>query len=144
MKIRIPRVRAYYTASQNEPEWLLCWIPPEELEQLATAGRIQPGTLEEYPSGLEVEVTQRGFEEFELDLGAEPAVLHQAYETLRTMEVLPESGIVAADQLEGLVKGADVGAGDLEADALTLGSGETLPEPEWTDGDDPRTAMQQL
>jgi hypothetical protein len=144
MKIRMPRVRAYYPASQNEPEWLFCWIPPEELEQLATAGSVRSGVLEDHPSGLEVEVSQRGFREFDLDLGAEPAALQRAYETLRKMEALPESGIVAADQLEGLVRSADAGAGDLEAEAVNLASGEGLPEPEWTDGDDPRTAMRQL
>jgi hypothetical protein len=144
MKIRTPRVRAYYPASQNEPEWLFCWIPPQGLEELATAGHIRSSILEEHPSGLEVEVTQRSFDEFELDLGVDPAALHHAYESLHKLEVLPQSGIVAADQLEGLVKSASPGAGDLEADALMVGSDQPLAEPEWTDGDDPRSAMLQL
>ena len=144
MKIRVPRTRAYYTASMNEPEWLFCWIPPDDLQQLAAAGKVRPGILEEHPSGLEVEVSQRGFDEFDLNIGMEPGALYKAYATLRTMEALPESGILAADQLEGLVTSAAAGAADLESGALTIADGEGLPEPEWTDGDDPRTAMQQL
>jgi hypothetical protein len=100
--------------------------------------------MEQHPSGLEVEVTKRGFDEFDLDLGADPEALYKAYETLRGIKALPESGIVAAEQLEELVTSAAGGAGDLAAGTPALGAGATLPEPAWTDGEDPRTAMQQL
>jgi hypothetical protein len=148
MKIRMPKVRAYYSASQNEPEWLLCWIPPDDLAQLASQGRVQSDILDDYPNGLEVEVTDQGFEEFGLQLDASPSALREAYARLRESNALPESGIVAAADLEAIVQGALESAvsfrGALTQPPSPVAKGEKLAEPEWTDGDDPRAVMQQL
>jgi hypothetical protein len=86
MKIRVPRERAYYPASRNEPDRLLCWLPPEDLQELVRQGRAQDDILDYYPSGLEVEVTRQGLEEFRLDLGATPEALQEAYQTLRQQD----------------------------------------------------------
>jgi hypothetical protein len=143
MKISIPKVRAYYAASPNEPEYLLCWIPAGELAQLASQGRVRPDILEYYPTGLEVEVSQQGLDEFELDLGASPEALRQAFKSLRKMGALPESGMVEAASLEQMIQNGAGAAGPLEA-ALPFVAGGKLPGPEMTDGEDPRTVMQQL
>ena len=146
MKIRTPKVRAYYAASQNEPEWLLCWIPPDDLAQLASQGRVRSDIVADYANGLEVEVTSQGFEEFGLDLDVSPSALQEAYERLREADALPESGIVAADQLEAVAKEAasrPVSFG-LAPAPPSLERVEKLPEPEWTDGDDARAVMRQL
>lgn len=146
MKIRTPSVRAYYSASQNEPEWLLCWIPPDDLAQLASQGRVRADVVDDYVNGLEVEVTSQGFEEFELDLDVSPDALRDAYERLRTEDALPESGIVSADHLEAVAREATsrpVSFGIAPAPPA-LERIEKLPEPEWTDGDDARAVMRQL
>ena len=132
MKIRMPASRACYPASRNEPDRLLCWIPRHELEQLAAEGRVKPDVLEYYPSGLEVRLSRPGFDEFGLDLGVDPDKLHEAYRALRRAGALPKSGIVAGAHLEQEARG-----GSLQAIL-------TLPEPEWTDGEDARIVMGKL
>lgn len=144
MKIRIPTSRAYYPASRNEPEQLLCWIPARELAQLAAEGRIQTGLLEDYPSGLEVPVTRRGFGEFALDLGIEPEVLSRAYLDLHRAGALPESGYVAGAELERVAAPAHPTAAPSAGDVLPPRLGQKLSEPEWSDGEDARSVMQQL
>ena len=145
MKIRLPKGRAYYPASPNEPEWLLCWIPPEELATLVQEDRIRASALAEHPSGLEVEVSQDGFAEFDLDLGVSPGALYETYASLRQQGVLPESGVVAAAQLESLAQaGERPAATHRTIERLPVARGAPLSEPEWTDGDDPRAVMQQL
>jgi hypothetical protein len=145
MKIRMPKVRAYYSASQSEPEWLLGWIPPDDLAQLASQGRVRPDIVDDYVNGLEVEVTRQGFEEFGLDLDVSPDSLREAYARMREADGLPESGIVVADQLEAVAKEASrpVSFGLAPAPPL-LERVEKLPEPEWTEGDDARAVMRQL
>jgi hypothetical protein len=132
MKIRMPSTRACYPASRNEPDRLLCWIPRRELEQLAAEGRLKPEALEYYPSGLEVRLSRPGFDEVGLDIGIAPEVLYEAYRTLSQAGALPASGIVAGARLE------QAAAGGLAPEGLTL------PEPEWTDGEDARIVMGRL
>ena len=150
MKIRMPATRACYPASRNEPDRLLCWIPRHELEQLAAEGRVKPEVLEYYPSGLEVRVSRQGFEEFGLDLGLDPKQLYEAYRTLRQAGALPASGFVAGAHLEQVARGVplrevltsheDSAPGVDHALREVL----TLPEPEWTDGEDARAVMGKL
>lgn len=146
MKISMPKERAYYAASPNEPEYLLCWIPADDLEDLASQGKVQQDILEYYPSGLEVEVSRQGLDEFKLDLGASPEALQKAYQALLRQNALPESGMVAAASLEQMVQNGMGAGGPLEAAraALPFGHGGKLPGPEMTDGADPRSVMQQL
>jgi hypothetical protein len=132
MKIRMPSSRACYPASRNEPHRLLCWIPRRELEQLAAEGRVDADILEYYPSGLEVRVSQPGFDAFGLDLGVDPTKLYEAYQTLRQAGALPKSGFVAGAHLEQAARRG------------SLHEILTLPEPEWTDGEDARTVMERL
>jgi hypothetical protein len=144
MKIRLPARRAYYPASRNEPHRLLCWIPRRELEQLAAEGRVKAELLEYYPSGLEVRVSRPGFDEFGLDLGVDPDKLCEAYQALREAGALPESGLVAGARLEQVAESTGRAAVDFAAHAVPLRKALTLPEPEWTDGEDARTVMQKL
>ncbi len=132
MKIRMPASRAVYPASRNEPGRLLCWIPRHEVEQLVAEGRVKADVLEYYPSGLEVRVSRAGFDELGLDLGIDPKMLYEGYQALRKARALPESGFVAGAHLEQVVR-----RGSLR-DVLTL------PEPEWTDGEDARAVMAKL
>ena len=138
MKIRMPATRAFYPASRNEPDRLLCWIPRHELEQLAAEGRVKPEVLEYYPSGLEVRLSRPGFEEFGLDLGVDPVALFDAYRALRKAKALPKSGIVAGAHLQQAAEGGALPGDGAPHDVFAL------PEPEWTDGEDARTVMGKL
>ena len=142
MKISTPSKRAYYPASKYEHDQLLCWIPEEELQRMVRFGQIAPDVLDDYPDGLEVEVSQAAFDELEIDFGVSPEAIRQAYAYHRGRKALPESGVVdgatlervAQEPLRGAPEGFVKGVGVLSA-------GEKFPEPEMTDGEDPRTVM---
>jgi hypothetical protein len=144
MKIRMPSSRACYPASRNEPHRLLCWIPRHELEQLAAQGRVKAEVLEYYPSGLEVRLSRRGFDELGLDLGVDPDRLVEAYQALRQAGALPKSGIVAGTHLEQVARSASGAPVGSAAEAVPLREVLSLPEPEWTDGEDAHTVMERL
>ena len=99
--------------------------------------------LEYYPSGLEVRLSREGFAELGLDLGVDPKELYRAYQALRQAGALPKSGVVAGADLEQAARSTD-GAADALESAAPRDVVFALPEPGWTDGDDPRTAMQRL
>jgi hypothetical protein len=136
--ISIPRVRAYYPASKNEPDRLLCWIPTQELETMVEDGQVRSDILEDYPDGLEVEVSEQAFDEFELDLGVEPDALLEAYANLLERNALPESGRVAGESLE------KEASSDIIFAAPMAMTNTKLPEPDMTDGQDAQTVMQLL
>ncbi len=140
MKISIPETRAYYPASKNEPDYLLCWIPARELAQLANEGRIARDILDDYPGGLEIEVTDAAFEAVELDLGTSPEAIRRAYAELT------EPGLVDGAWLEERAIAAEKGALDfgIGPDLESLVSGEAVPKPKMSDGQDARSVMQSL
>jgi hypothetical protein len=140
MKISIPVARAYYPASKNEPDYLLCWIPAGELAQLANEGRIARDILDDYPGGLEIEVTASAFEEVGLDLGASPEAIRQAYADLT------EPGVVDGAWLEERAIAAESGplAFGIGPDFASFVSDEAVPKPRMSDGQDARSVMQDL
>jgi hypothetical protein len=151
MKISVPETRAYYPASKNEPEYLLCWVPATELAQLVDQGRVARDILEDYPGGLEVEVSASAFEEVEMDLGVSPEAIKQAYESLWERKrhgdptALPESGRVDGAWLEDVARVAASGLFPFAIDAgLEFAAGERPPQPKMSDGQDARTVMQNL
>jgi hypothetical protein len=145
MKISTPSKRAYYPASENERDQLLCWIPEEELQRMVRFGQITPDVLEDYPDGLEFEVTQAAFDEFEIDLGVSPEAIQEAYAYHRERGEIPETGAVDGAALES----AALDSAAQESlrggpEMLTKGGpaiGFKFPEPEMTEGEDPRTVM---
>ena len=149
MKIRTPSQRAYYPASRNEPDRLLCWIPDDELARMVNLGQIAPEVLEDYPDGLEVEVSRAAFDEFGIELGVSPEAIEAAYNHLREQGSLPDSGrvdgasleSVAPEPLRGGPEGLMYPKGPLEKASLPPWGSGKLPEPEMTDGEDPRTVM---
>lgn len=152
MKISLPEKRAYYPASKNEPDFLLCWIPATELAQLVDEGRVAQDILDDYPGGLEVEVSAAAFEDVELDLGVDPETIRQAYTRLVEREkrgephALPKSGRVDGAWLEEVSRAAE---GFMEVfavgpDDLDFAAGQSPPEPKMSDGQDALTVMQNL
>lgn len=148
MKIRTPSTRAYYPASRSEKDRLLCWAPQGELARMVQDGHIAQDVLDDYPDGLEFEVSKSAFNEFQIDLGISPEALSETYAELLAQGLLPDSGRVDGASLERVAQERErSGLG-----AFTRGVPEDvedsirqkLPEPEMTDGEDPMTVMLSL
>ena len=148
MKISTPSKRAYYPASKNEPEHLLCWIPEEELARMVRFGQIAPEVLEDYPDGIEVEVSQAAFDEFGIEVGASPEAIKEAYAYYLEHGDIHDTGRVDGATLERAAQETLRGGpeGLLQPKDLLRGpepswKGGKFPEPKMTDGEDPRTVM---
>jgi hypothetical protein len=147
-KISIPKERAYYLASENEKHRLLCWIPVEEYDHLIQEGRIPQYVRDDYPDGLELDVSGPGFDEFQVDLGVSPEALKEAYARLRTRARLPQSGTVAGATLEliagGIEQRGNAGIRDLQPRGVDEPITPELPEPAMTEGEDAMLVMRGL
>jgi hypothetical protein len=135
MPIRTPAKRAYYPASPNEITRLVCWIPREVMEKMVQEGQAPASMLEDYPDGLEVEVTEADFEEFGIRLEVTPTQIKRAYVKLLVDKSLPSSGMVDGMSLEAMALGVYM---------PSFSAGRAFPEPEMTDGDDPMTVLRRL
>ena len=135
MKIRTPANRAYYPASPNEKTRLLCWISRDAMQQMVQEGTIPATHLQDYPDGLEVEVTEEAFEDFGISLEVTPTQLKRAYVKLMVDNKLPPSGMVEGMPLEAMALGL------IMPSFATRGA---FPEPEMTDGDDPVETLRRI
>jgi hypothetical protein len=147
MPISLPARRAYYPASRNEPDHLLCWIPADLFEAMAEAGQIQRGLAGDYPDGLEIPVTREAFARFGLELGVAPEALALAYASLREHGLLPPSGQVDGEALERAAAEAQEPAAGASSRGMTYaaeGLAGPLPEPEMSAGQDPFAVMRDL
>ena len=135
MKIKTPTNRAYYPASPNEKTRLVCWISRDAMQRMVQEGQIPAQHLEDYPDGLEVEVTEMAFEEFGISLNVTPTELKRAYVKLLVDKALPPSGMVDGMALEAMAMGSFM---------PSFSVGRTFPEPEMTDGDDPMETLRRI
>ena len=103
-KLKLPGTRSYHSASPNEPEWLMCWIPRGNLAELVGQNRVRHDIRRHFPQGLEVEVSEDAFAKIGLDLGIHPDLLVRTYLDLREAGRLHPSGVVQAKSLEGLAR----------------------------------------
>lgn len=135
MKIRTPAKRAYYPASPNEITRLLLWIP-HNMMQLMVQEELLPAYLQEdYPDGLEVEVTEEAFEAYGIMLPVTPTQIKRAYVKLLVDKSLPSSRMVDGMALEAMAAG-----GLLPSFSIA----RSFPEPDMTDGEDPMTVLRRL
>ena len=65
MPIKTPIERAFYYEITNLRDRLIYWIPKEDLEQMRKSGSVSKEILKDYPFGLDLEVYQDLFDEFE-------------------------------------------------------------------------------
>jgi hypothetical protein len=138
--ISTPKKRTYYPRSPTEKDRLLLWIPRDELEGMAGEGLVAPSVLDEYPDGVEVEVTSSGFGELGLDLGVSPETIRAVYGQLAERGQVPQSGLVDGAALERAAREmvaaeADVGPPRFSPESL---------EPEMSDGEDAQTFLRSL
>lgn len=108
MTIKTPREIVYYPASRNEPDWLMCWIPFNELKKLVDKNRADKKILTDYPDGLDLEVTDEEFkfylEKYNLKLENEPRNLSIAYEFLREKKMIKTPEYIRGKTLNRLSK----------------------------------------
>jgi hypothetical protein len=138
--ISTPTKRTYYPASPTEKDRLLLWIPRDELEGMAEENLLPPSVLEDYPDGVEVEVTPSGFDELGLDLGVSPDTIKALYGQLAERGQVPQSGLVDGAALERAAREvvtteADAGPPRFTPDSL---------EPEMSDGEEAQTFLRGL
>ena len=150
--ISVPRKRAYYPASPDEQDRLLLWIPKDELEGMVEEDLMPESILEDFPDGLEVEVTPEAINELGLDLGLSPEAVRAVYAHLSERGQVPQSGVVDGAALEQAARA--MVESDEEAPppmftpeflerASRIGERE-LPEPEMTDGEEATTFLRRL
>ncbi len=150
--IRTPRKRAYYPTSPNEKDRLLLWIPKDELEGMVQEDLLPPSVLEDFPRGMEVEVSPAGFEELGIDVGISPEAISATYGLLAETGKVSKSGLADGAALEGVARGiADTddtpGPPRFTLEALDRVSPPTdrgVPEPEMADGEEAQTFLRRL
>lgn len=72
MTIKSPKEAVYYYEASGGEFRLVYFIPLEELERLAQDGRIEAAVLEDYPDGVDLNVTKPDFDEFQELYGYRP------------------------------------------------------------------------
>lgn len=108
MAIKSPKEAVYYYEANNGKFRLVYFIPPEKLEQLAQDGRINAEVLEDYPDGVDLNVTTPDYEEFHELYGYrvknDPEELQRAFFAMlsgtRNWQSFRGSGFIPAADLE--------------------------------------------
>ena len=98
--IKLPKKIVIYPQKKSKPEYLLCWIPAEYYEQLVFDQDDKEELEGDYPSGIEVELSEDGLEEYSIQFGTSSEELRRAYLELFEQDVLPESGMIEVESLE--------------------------------------------
>jgi len=107
--IKLPKKTVIYPQKRSKPDYLLCWIPADGYEKVAINQDVQEELETDYPNGLEVELSEDGLEEFGIHFEYPPDELRAAYLELNAQGVLPESGMVEVEALEGYIRERSAG-----------------------------------
>lgn len=108
MAIESPMETVYYYECSNGQFRLVYFIPPDELQQLIDQRNISSQVLEDFPDGVDLDVTKPDFDEFqelyEYRPQIDPDELHRAFfaifSTTFEWENFRGSGFIPADDLE--------------------------------------------
>jgi hypothetical protein len=106
MAIRVPAEMVYYLERDADAQRLLCWIPPQQYEDVAVDDQALQRLQRDYPRGVEVRVDARELEAEGIRLPVPPHDLMETYRGLRDREVLHESGMIIARTLERTAEAA--------------------------------------
>ncbi|MFN2224608.1 MAG: hypothetical protein PVJ75_03675 [Chloroflexota bacterium] len=112
MTIKSPKEAVYYYEASNGEFRLVYFIPPEELERLAQDGSIETQVLEDFPDGVDLNVTKPDFDEFQELYGYrpdnDPEELRRAFFAMlsgtRDWQSFRGSGFIPAADLEPLAE----------------------------------------
>ena len=139
MTISIPLARAYYPARTGLSR-LLCWLPEDELKKMITRGDAPDDIIEDFPSGLEIEVSVEALDEYEIKLGLPPESICRAYSYFMDRGSVDKSGSIDGASLERVLKQSlAIGTGSTLEENLeqVFPGAEILPKPRMSDGSDP-------
>ncbi len=139
MTISIPLARAYYPARTGLTR-ILCWLPEDELEKMIIRGDAPGDIIEDFPSGLEIEVSVEALDEYEIKLGFPPESICKAYSYFMDRGSIDKSGLVDGASLERILEQAlSIRTGNnLEENLEQVFSREkNLLKPGMSDGTDP-------
>jgi hypothetical protein len=156
MMIKLPKKITIYPQKRNNPDYLLCWIPPGSYAEVAR----DPEVLEElqnyYPNGIEIELSEDGLEEMGMELDVKPDKLKQAFLELNEQGALPESGMIELEILEEYIAERETGrsleeiTAPMSPDSISFGiSQDALVNkmqsgPEMTGGEDPQELFKRI
>ena len=139
MAIRVPTERTYYQSSPTEPDRILYWIPRKDLEGMVRTGEAGEYVLDNYPDGLEVEVSKEALEDAGIKLNISPENICKAYALLKKLGDLPDDGYVKGEDLENFAKLRAVNR------VSTVSSSIRKPgKPKMSDGEEPSVIFQRL
>ena len=107
--IKLPKKIAVYPQKRSNPDYLLCWIPPGSFKDVSNNPQVEEELESYYPNGIEIELSEDGFEEFGVKLDTPPEKLRQAYLELNEQGALPTSGMVEVEILEQFIAEREAG-----------------------------------
>ena len=128
--IKLPKKIAVYPQKRSNPDYLLCWIPPGSFKDVSDNPEVEQEPENFYPHGIEVELSEDGFEEFGITLDIPHEKLRQAYLELNEQGALPNSGMVEVEILEEFIAEREAGrsmeeiASPLHPDEVSFGISE--------------------
>lgn len=103
--IKLPKKIVIYPQKKINPDYLLCWIPPESFTEVSIDSQVEAELTQFYPNGIEVELSEDDLDEFGIQLQLSPEKLRQAYLELHEQDALPQSGMIEVEVLgEYIVK----------------------------------------
>lgn len=139
MTISIPTARAYYPARADATR-ILCWLPIDELKRMISRGDAPDDIIEDFPSGLEIEVSADALDEYEIKLGFSPELICGVYSYFMNQGLIDKSGLVDGASLERILKqvtDSRMGSNLEKNLELLLPVRTILPKPGMSDGTDP-------
>jgi hypothetical protein len=154
--IKLPKKIVIYPQKRSKPDYLLCWIPADSYEHVASNQDVQEELTNDYPSGIEVELSEDGMEEFGIQFESSPDELRRAYLELNEEDLLPQSGMIEVDFLVKYIDERSGGRSIEEitqpapAEALSFGVAESDPlqklkeGPEMVGDEDPQNMFQRF
>jgi len=93
-----------YPQKDSKPDYLLCWIPPGNFGLVSgNDPEIENELHEYYPTGIETEFSQDGFDEYGISLPYDLDPLREAYLELRDAGMFKELDFVDLKRLQKFV-----------------------------------------
>jgi hypothetical protein len=146
-----------YPQRDSKPGYLLCWIPPREYSFVSAGSQdIEDELHDYYPTGIETEFSEEGFEEFGISIPYEITEISQTFLNLQKAGVLDELEFVELKRIAAYIKDQDSQSvqdsledfsnGKITIDELsqTQAFKKLLSEPKTKGGEDPGEAFQKL
>lgn len=146
-----------YPQKDSKPDYLLCWIPPGYFAFVSRDNTETESELKEYyPTGIETEFSQEGFDEFGISFPYDLNALREAYLELSKAGMFDEVDFVDLKRLQKYVaekdnnkiqelveqlSDKDIALEEVKQEPIL---GKLLEEPKRKGSQDPGEAFQQM